>query len=292
MEMEIVQIPVEEIYEDPKFNCRGQPLTKGDVLDLIESIKRTRLESPVVVQPISEITIITTPPPGAKYRVLNGNRRFVACRSLWKEDPVKFATVPSIIRTGLSEDEARSLNLADNLDRKDLTLMQEALALKHWYQAGYPRDTVGRMIGQSGSWVQIRYNLLELPVDLQEYAGRGILGQEDIKDLYQYRKDIDKLYDRAREIMQYRLKNKKPPKAKAKRQQSRARTYGRSRSNVEIIEMIEHVAENIGAGFATRVLAWAAGNISTYELMPEIKEVAERLDRPYISLDEDRFTHL
>ena len=290
--MEILQIPIQEIYEDPVFNCRGQPLNKGDVLDLIDSIKRTRLEVPIVVQPLDECVIITPPPPGIKYRVLNGNRRFVACRILYKEDPVKYPMIPSIVRYGLSDDDARALNLADNLERKDLTLTQEAFALKKWKDAGYPRETVGRMIGQSGSWVQIRFNLLDLPKDIHDFASRGLIGQDDVKDLYQYRNDMDELFKRTKEIITYRLRGKKPPKIRNKRQQARARRLGRSRSNVEIVEMMDHISDNLGAGFITRCMAWCAGNVTTIELLPEIKTHAETLGKPYIPLDEDKLEHL
>lgn len=285
-------IDLSEIYDDPKFNCRQQPLTRGDVLDLIDSIKRTRLENPIVVQPIEEITPLTPPPPGVKYRVLNGNRRYVAMRCLAKEDPAEYGKIPTIIRRGLDDDEARSLNIADNLERKDLTLAQEANALKKWYEAGYTRETVGRMIGQSGSWVQIRFNLLELPKDLQEYAGKGLIGQEDVKDLYQYRNDIDALYNRAKEIIEHRLRGTKPPRVKSKRQQARAKRPGRSRSNAEIVEMIMHVSENVGAGLITRMMAWCAGEVSTFEVLPEIKDTAEKLGKTYAPLDEDRLAHL
>ena len=148
------------------------------------------------------------------------------------------------------------------------------------------------MIGQSGSWVQIRFNLLDLPKDIQEYAGKSIIGQDDVKDLYQYRNDIDKLYDRLREIITFRLRGKKPPRVRGKRQQARAKRPGRSRSNAEIVEMIGHVAENIGAGLVTRVMAWCAGNVSTYELLPEIKETTEKLNKIYHLLDEDQLSHL
>ena len=289
---DVVQIPINEIYDDPKFNCRQQPLTKADVVDLIDAIKRTRLENPIVVQPVEQITIYTPPPEGVKYRVLNGNRRYVAMRCLSKEDPEKYSTIPSIIREGLSDDDARSLNLSDNLDRQDLTLVQEALALKKWYNSGYPRETVGRMIGQSGSWVQIRYNVLDLPEHLYEYMSKGLIGQNDVKDLYQYRNDMDALFNRAKEIIQYRLRGQNPPRVRSKRQQSRAKKYGRSRSNVEIVELITHVGQNVGTGLITRIMAWCAGNVTTFEILSEIKETTEALGKEYKPLDEDQLQHL
>ena len=292
--MEIVLLPLDQIYDDPKFNCRQQALVRTDVLDLIESIKKTRLENPIVVQPIAEITVITLPPPGVFYRVLNGNRRFTALKCLRKDEPAdpRWHTIPSIIRSGLSDDDARALNLRDNLEHLDLNLQQEALALKRWHDAGYGREQVARLIGQSASWVQIRFNLLDLPIALQEYAAKGLIGQGDVKDLYQFRNDMDRLFARAREIIEHRLRGRKAPRVRSKRQQSRAKRPGRPRGKEEIEEMIQHVGDNIGCGLITRLLAWSAGNASTFEIMAEIKQTAEQLGRVYSSIDENDVKHL
>jgi hypothetical protein len=131
-----------------------------------------------------------------------------------------------------------------------------------------------------------------LPVDLQEYAAKGIIGQNDVKDLYQYRGNLDLLYVRAREIIQYRLVGRNPPKVRSKRQQARAKRPGRVRSRGELEEMLQHLGENIGAGLITRVLAWAAGNVSTYELLPEIRSTTIALGKSYITLDEDKLAAL
>lgn len=291
---EVALLPLDAVYDDPLFNCRQTALQRGDVLDLIESIKRTRLESPIIVQPVSEIVVITPVPPGVEYRVCNGNRRFTAVRCLHKECPEdpRYFTIPAIIRTGLTDDAARALNITDNLRHMKLNLLQESKALETWYRLGKSREWVASQLDQSSSWVQIRFNLLELPADLQEYAARGIIGQDDVKDLYQYRGNIDTLYARAREIIQYRLNGRKPPRTRSKRQQARAKRPGRARTRAEMEEMLMHLGENIGAGLITRVLAWAAGNVSTYELLPEIRDTAKALGREYIPLDEDKLSAL
>lgn len=287
-------IPLIEIYSDEQFNCRRDIITRLDVLSLMESIHAGRLENPIVVQPVEEIIIVTPPPEGVKYRTLNGNRRFAAFRFLAKDfpDDVRYKAIPAIIRHGLDDDAARTLNISDNLERKDLNLLQEAKSLEKWYLAGYTRDTVGRMLKQSASWVQIRYNLLDLPPDLQEYAAKGLIGQGDVKDLYQYRKDLDKLYARAREIIAHRLKGSKAPRVRSKRQQARATKPGRARPRSEIEEMIVHVADNIGFGLLTRLLAWSAGNVSTFEILAEIKKTSSELGKTYKPLDEEQLEHL
>lgn len=294
MEYEVKMLSMDLLYSDDMFNCRRGGISRVDVLDLMNSIKTTRLESPIVVQPIEEIVVITPPPAGVKYRVLNGNRRYTAYRLLGLDEPSNpiWKTIPAIIRLGLDDDAARALNVRDNLERLDLNLLQEAQALEKWHKQGYTRETVGRMINQSGSWVQIRFNLLELPPDLQEYAAKGMIGQGDVKDLYQYRTDVDKLYNRAKEIIQHRLRGVKPPRVRSKRQQARAVKPGRARSRGEIEEMMVHVSDNVGFGLVTRLMAWCAGTVSTFEIMAEVKNTGRELGNPYKPLNEDALTHL
>jgi ParB/RepB/Spo0J family partition protein len=292
-EYEVKLLPIGVIYSDPKFNCRGA-IERADVLSLMESIKSTRLETPILVQPIEECTIIMLPPVGVQYRVAAGNRRLkaVQCLHLDFPDDAKYTQIPAIIRVGLTDDQARALNIEENLKRKDLNILQEAQAISHWVRLGYPQETIARLISMSRSWVQIRVNLLELPPDLQEYAARGLIGQTEIKELYGLRGNVDALYERAKHIITCTLRAAKVPKMRQKRVQARAERPGRPRTRGEIEELIMHVGENVGCGFPTRLLAWAAGNVSTFEILKEIKTLCEELGKKYQPWDEDKLEHI
>lgn len=292
-EYDIRMIPLIEIYSDEKFNCRGS-IERADVLPLMESIKLTRLETPIVVQKIEECVVITPPPTGVLYRVVAGNRRFMAMRCLNKDHPEdeKYQKIACIIRSGLTDDQARALNLEENLKRTDLTILQEAQALAHWRRIGYTQDVVARLIDMSRSWVQIRFNLLDLPADLQEYAAKGLIGQNEIKELYSLRSNIDLLYARARTIIEAAILGKKPPRPRAKRVQRRAEKPGRARTKGEMEELMQHVADNVGYGLLTRLMAWCAGNVSTFDILKEIKQTGSALGNPYVPLVEEQLEHL
>ena len=103
-----------EIFSDDEFNCRGR-IIPLDVLDLAKSIKETKLQQPIAVQPFKHPTN-----PNIKYRIIAGHRRFMAFVVN------KSTTIPAIIRDGLSELDARLLNLTENLKRQDLNMLQEA----------------------------------------------------------------------------------------------------------------------------------------------------------------------
>lgn len=96
---------------DPDPNQPRRDLGKLD--ELAESIREHGLINPLVVEPLAS----------GRYRILAGERRFVACRQLGLE------TVPCIART--VADHARlALQLIENLHRKDLNPLEKARGFK------------------------------------------------------------------------------------------------------------------------------------------------------------------
>ena len=92
-------IPVAAIYYDAAFNCRGE-FTLQSVKELADSIAQAgRLICPVAVQPWTEGR-------GCEYRLIVGHRRFRAITEF-----LKWIEIPAYICEGLSEHEARMLNL-------------------------------------------------------------------------------------------------------------------------------------------------------------------------------------
>lgn len=256
------EIPLEDIYCDDHFNCRG-PIPPIDVIPLARSIDAVGLQQPITLQPWDK-------QPGKKYRILSGHRRFQAFRLL---DPPR-KTIPAIINEKpLSELDCRRLNLEENLKRKDLNILQEALAIKPFQDAGWTQDDMARELLQSKGWVQARTALLKLPEDIQQVAAAGLLTQEHIKQLATM-KSRQAQVDAVKKIKDAKLagdkkkievvKKKKDPLAKKKREPS------------EIIEMIEVIQKVLDYGFHTRCLAWSAGEISDFQLLRDLRDEAAK----------------
>lgn len=269
-----VFIPLDEIWSDDEFNCRGS-IEPSQVKTLCESIIKNGLQTEIVVQPIEDVKG-SAPPAGKKYRIVAGHRRFMAFRILRGQDETKYGQIPAKVRTGLDDIQVRILNLSENFDREDLDILQEAKALEKLHEAGIPRDHVAREIGKSSGWVQVRYNLLELPEDIQLEAKVGTFNQYQIKQLYGIRKDSEKLYEAVRTIKNSKgrgekgtfVGNRKAEKTDVKKH----------RKPVEINAMIDVVQKAIGYGLETRMLAWAAGNVSTDELFEDVREYCKKYD--------------
>lgn len=259
----VTQIPIGKIYSDDGFNCRGS-ITPIDVVDLARSIKTNGLQFPISVQPREDVK--TFVPDQFSFRTVAGHRRLKACKVLGWE------TIPAFIRLGLTEIAARILNLSENFDRKDLNILQEALALKGLYEAGLPRDTVARELNKSSSWVQVRYNLLDLPPEIQQEAAAGILNQYQIKQLYSL-DTHEEMFEAVKKIKEAKIRGEKVDNVGKKKKY--AITTKKVRLRPEMFDMMELMAKSIGYGLHTRVLAWGTGEITTAELFQDIKEYAD-----------------
>lgn len=265
-------IPVSKIYSDDDFNCRGV-INPFDVKDLAQDIQENDLQFPIAVQPAEDVK--EGIPPGFEYRIIAGHRRFMAISKVLKRD-----TVPAMIKRGLTEVQARIHNLSENLQREALNILQEAKAIKRLKDFGLVQEATAQAIGRTRSWVQIRYNLLELPEVIQQEAAAGLLNQSQIKQIYGLKSNEER-FEAVRRIKTALLNGErgisvaKPPKADPYKKKRRQKN--------EVEEMIRHIAKDspVGFGLATRALAWANGTINTAELYLDIKRESEKLGGNY-----------
>ena len=264
-DMEVKYLPINEIYVDSEFNCRGD-IAPIDVVDLAKSIESVGLQSPVSVQLLpANLNKPDLDRNVHKYRLVMGHRRLTACKIL------KYKTIPAFVKTELTDVQAQILNLQENLERKDLNKLQEAKAIEKFKRAGYTLAEVAKLVGMSTGWVQIRYNLLELEPEIQQAAAADLITQEQIKDLYSL-PNKEQRFEAVKRIKDSRLRgDKKAIKIKEPKRNILAK---RPRQREEIFEMITHIIQSLGAGLHTRTLAWAAGEINTLELYQDIKEEA------------------
>lgn len=265
--MQVLDIPMARIYCDSNFNCRGV-IRPFDVADLAQSIRDRGLQFAISVQPAADVDggLPVNPEDGQpyEYRIVAGHRRYTAVKIL------KWPTIPATVRKDLDEKGARILNLVENFQRQDLNILQEAEALKHLHEAGVPRETVAREIGMSGGWVQVRFNLLRLPVEIQQEAAAGMINQFHIKALCSL-KSSEAQFEAVRKIKEAKLRGEKPPSVGERKKKTA--DIKKARQPNEMFDMIEILAKTTcGYGLHTRVLAWAAGEITSAEFFLDIRK--------------------
>ncbi len=262
---------MKDIFIDEDFNCRGH-FNKIDVAELATDIEK---QTPIIqetmglIQPVT-VRILTGPEIvkcGKAYGLVAGFRRYFAFEVL------KRTEIPCNVIQGITPAQAAIINLAENIKRKDLNILQEANALAKLHAASIPRDTVARELGVSSGWVQTRFNLLDLPEDIQKEAASGLINQKQIKEIWSL-KSTEKQYEAVRKIKDAKIKGERAADIEIKKPKDDP-TKPKVRQRTEIFAMMKHIAGILGYGFYSRVQSWDSGELATLDLLKELKVLAD-----------------
>ncbi|MEE0914292.1 MAG: ParB/RepB/Spo0J family partition protein [Ruminococcus sp.] len=139
---------------------RSQPRKEFDekaLGELAESISKHGLLQPLLVRPLTM----------GGYQIVAGERRYRACRM------AGITEVPVIIRE-LGETETMEIALIENLQREDLTPMEEALGYKVLMdEHGFTQEEVAQSVGKSRPAIGNALRLLKLPQSITELLNDG-----------------------------------------------------------------------------------------------------------------------
>lgn len=136
-----MKIKISEITNNPEQPRRTFP----GINELAASIKAVGLLEPIMVRP-----------HGDGYQIIHGERRLRAMSSLGAD------TIPAIVREATDE-EVFEIAVVENVQREDLTPMEEALALKRLAAAGRKQKEIGKLVGLNQSQVATKIRFLKLP---------------------------------------------------------------------------------------------------------------------------------
>jgi ParB/RepB/Spo0J family partition protein len=252
-------IPAARIYVDSDFNCRGE-FTMQSCQELANSIRDRGLDIPLIVQPAEDVE--GGLPAGFDWRLIAGFRREKAMRVF-----LKLESYPCVIRRGLSEQEAHDLNFMENLERRDLTMFEEAMWIAKRYPKGVSLRQASRDLKRPSRWVHTRLRLLKLPKSVQKQAATGLLSDVNIEAICQLETEREQV-SAAKKIVQARRKyGKNVPLAKFG---LATRSFRYRRSKEEISKLIAKMLEAGITGLAPRVASWCAGYIEDSEIDEDI----------------------
>ena len=145
----VVDVDINEILPN-RFQPRIQ-FDEDEILELSDSIKEHGVIQPIVVRTI-----------GDKYEIIAGERRYKASVLAGKE------TVPVIIKN-LNDKDSAEIALIENIQRKNLTPIEEALSYKKILDMGYlTQEGLANKLGKSQSSVANKVRLLNLSDEVQE----------------------------------------------------------------------------------------------------------------------------
>jgi len=138
---------------------------ESELGELAASIAQNGVMQPIIVRPIDVEGEV-------KYEIIAGERRWRASKRIGLD------SVPAIIRE-MSDQQALELALVENVQREDLSALEEAAGYSQLIQEfSYTQEQLAGAVGKSRSHIANLLRLLSLPVEIKELleAGRLSMG--------------------------------------------------------------------------------------------------------------------
>ena len=155
--MEGSEIPIE--YLEPNRNQPRKTFDEDSLNELAQSIREKGILLPILVKPLEE----------KKYQIIAGERRWRAAQK------ANLHKIPVVIKD-LEENEVLEIALIENIQREDLTAIEEASGLNMLLvEHNYTQKDLSKIIGKSRSNIANTLRLLSLPHKVQDFVQRKIL---------------------------------------------------------------------------------------------------------------------
>jgi ParB family chromosome partitioning protein len=145
---ELFELDVDAIYPNAE-----QPRTRfaeADLIDLARSIEANGIVQPILVRR-----------RGTRFELIAGERRWRAAQR------AGLKKIPAVVRD-VADDKRLELSLIENIQRKELTAIEEASAYQKLIETlGLTQEMVASRVGKDRTFVTNYLRLLKLPEDIQ-----------------------------------------------------------------------------------------------------------------------------
>ncbi|MDY0394719.1 nucleoid occlusion protein [Virgibacillus halophilus] len=172
---EVVQLPVEEIQPN-QYQPRAL-FNEEKIAELAQTINTHGIIQPIVVRRMED--------QEHGYELIAGERRWRAVQLLeWKE-------IPAIIRE-MSDTQTASVALIENLQREELTVIEEATAYAKLLELHQlTQEALAQRLGKNQSTIANKLRLLKLPEPVQEALLQKQITERHARALIKL-KDVEK----------------------------------------------------------------------------------------------------
>lgn len=205
---EVVQVPVDRVQPN-----RYQPraiFNSEKISELAQTIHTHGMIQPIVLRRLNE----------EDYELIAGERRWRAVQSLgWEK-------IPAIIRD-MNDSQTASVALIENLQREELTVIEEALAYAKLIELHQlTQEALAQRLGKSQSTIANKIRLLKLPESVQqaimdkqitERHARALIALKDpevqeqvLKEIIEKQLNVKQTEERIAKLSDPKPKKKKP----------------------------------------------------------------------------------
>lgn len=161
----LLRIPLDRIRPNP-FQPR-KVMGESEIIELSESIKELGVLQPILVREAD----------GGIFELVAGERRFRAAQR------AGLAAIPGIV-VDVQPVEQQVIALVENIQRKNLTAIEEALCLQDIIsKTGWSQTELSNRMGRSQASIANKLRLLRLDPAVQELVVGGKLGERQARSL-------------------------------------------------------------------------------------------------------------
>ncbi|MGN1051240.1 MAG: ParB/RepB/Spo0J family partition protein [Acutalibacteraceae bacterium] len=261
-----VTLKISEIT--PNRNQPRKEFSESAIDELSESIKKYGILQPLLVRPDKK----------GGYQIVAGERRYRASQK------AGITEVPVVIRE-LSDEDTMTIALIENLQRENLSPMEEALGYKNLIDDyGLTQEQVASAVGKSRSAVANTIRLLNLPQKIQKLVEQGkispghartLLSVEDEKEMLQIADILQKEEMSVRKAEQL-VKSNKAKNRKSSSQSTKDIGYVKKPSTYKEVELA--LSEYLGK--KVKVSKKGEGGVLQIEFysIVELLELANKLE--------------
>ncbi len=179
---DIVNISVDRLWPHPK-NPRKEP---GDLTELAESIRKNGIMQNLTVVPLELVNPeAAIKLKGKNYTVLIGHRRLEAAKL------AGITELPCRIVSDVGEKEQISTMLEENMQRRNLTIYEEAQGFQMMMDFGETEASIAAKTGFTKKTIRHRLNIAKLDQEELQRKEKDGGFQLSLKDLYELEKVKD-----------------------------------------------------------------------------------------------------
>lgn len=164
--LQVINVPIEEIIPNrfqPRLNFDESALN-----ELASSIKEHGIIQPLILRRLED-----------KYEIIAGERRFKAAKM------AGLMSVPAII-TKMDDNKSAEVAIVENVQRKDLSAIEEAKSYKTLLDKGYlTQEELAKKMGLSQSAISNKLRLLSLSDAVQDALMAGKISERHARSLLQ-----------------------------------------------------------------------------------------------------------